>query len=115
MAVEMVAEVDEPTPQRLKLVRPDDAEALYVRPVPAPQRTPSARPVVQYPSEQVLAVIETLARFLALRALLFLGFVIASVLGYLVIADPSPMRLVALGGWAVLIYLPVVLLNARQR
>lgn len=118
MPVTLVDEVDEgPDQTRLRLIAPEPSEADTV---PAARQSPaqpaaSARPVVQFPAEQILAVMETLARFLALRVLLFVGFIIASWLGLLVIRDPSVLRLVSLGMWAVLVYLPVVWLGARQR
>lgn len=119
MPVTLVDEVDEgPDQTRLRLIPPDEPRAPAAVPEarqPPAQPAPPARPVVQYPTEQVLAVMETLARFLALRALLFVGFLVASGLGLLVIGDPSLLKLVSLGLWAVLVYLPVVALSARQR
>lgn len=113
MAVNTVGEIDHGPDldvPRLKLVRPTEAESA-VQPPPV-----AAAPAgIIYPAQQVLAVLEHAARALALRVLLFAVTAVASWLGYVVIRDPNWLKLSALGLWAVLIYIPVISLNARAR
>lgn len=118
MPVSLVAEEDVqdgPEPTRLKLVRPEPDPRAALESADQPRS--SARPVVrvQYPAAEVMAVIETLAGVLALRMLLFAGFGVASYLGWLVISEPSAMKLWAMALWAAMIYLPVVFMSLRQR
>lgn len=104
MPVTVVAETEhEPTlrlvPTAEDQVRPERVE------VPAP---PPARPI--FPAREIMAVIEVLLKVLSLRILLALAFGAMAYLGYLTVSEPSATKIWAMAIWAVLGFLPLVIL-----
>lgn len=111
MPVEMVSEVEHDG--RLRLVRPADAPGPEQRPEPAEVPAPKPmRPI--FPAREVMTVIEALLKILGLRILLACAFAAMAYLGYLTVDQPSASKIVAMGVWAVLAFLPLVAL-VRQK
>jgi hypothetical protein len=111
MAVELVSEVEHN--DRLRLVAPVDAPTPEQRPEPAEFPAPRpARPI--FPAREVMEVIEALLKVLGLRVLLAAAFGAMAYLGYITVSEPTWTKIWAMAFWAVLGFLPVVVL-VRQK
>lgn len=111
--VDVVA--DEPTAEVTPFPQSELLQARQPeRPEVASPPTPRGPSPVIFPARQIMTALEFGLRVLSLRLLLFVAFLAAAGLGYLMVADPQPARIWALGVWSVLVFAPIVALNARR-
>ena len=124
MAVSVIKEEVHPEPEaptpRLKLVAPPDApapppaEALFQPPPdPLPARR-AARPPLQWPAKEMVAVLSAIAMIISVRLSLILGFLATASLFWVAATAPTIGSIVAAGLFAVLVFWPLSWLALKK-